>query len=266
MHKVPHPLKGRAALVTGSSNGIGLAVAKDLAKAGCNIVLHGLEAEDAMQSQREALESEHGVSVSYIRADLSEPKEIKRMVADILQRHGVIDVVVNNAVTRSFDPVVDLPVEAWDKSIAVNVSAAFHLIRLTLPTMLDRGWGRIFNITSVYGSRGAANRVGYVTSKHALIGMTRAVALETLNRGVTCNAICPGSVLTPDTDNRVRALMADESIDRDEATRKFLAGKQPIGRFIESGHVSELLSFLCGEAGRDITGAVLPVDGGWLAS
>lgn len=252
--------------MTGSSDGIGLAFAKDLAGAGCNIVLHGLETEDSMKSQREALESEYGVNVSYIQADLSEPKQIERMVADILQRHGVVDVVVNNAVTRSFEPLVDLPVESWDRSIAVNISAAFHLIRLTLPAMLDRGWGRIFNITSVYGSRGTVNRVGYVTSKHALIGMTRAVALETLNRGVTCNAICPGSVLTPDTDGRVRTLMAEDAIDRDEATRKFLEGKQPIGRFIESGHVSELLSFLCGEAGRDITGAVLPVDGGWLAS
>ncbi len=148
----------------------------------------------------------------------------------------------------------------------MNLSAAFHTIRLALPLMRERGWGRIFNMTSVYGARAVANRIDYITTKAALAGMTRAVAMETINQGITCNAICPGSVLTPAIDTRVRALMQERALDRDEATRLFLAGKQPIGRFVDADHVADLLVFLCGPAGRDITGAVLPIEGGWLAS
>ena len=259
-------LKGKTALVTGSASGIGHAMADGLARAGCNIVLHGLEPESDVNAAQAALERAHGVAVGYIRADLSDPAAIASMMEQLQRRHGGIDVLVNNAVTRHFSPIESFPVEAWDQALAVNVSAAFHTIRLALPKMRERGWGRIFNMTSVYGSRAVPNRIDYVTSKAALMGMTRAVAMETINQGITCNAICPGTVLTPNIDSRVQSLMEERGVERDEATKLFLAGKQPIQRFVEASHVADLLVFLCGPAGRDITGAMLPVEGGWLAS
>jgi 3-hydroxybutyrate dehydrogenase len=260
------PLKGKTALVTGSTGGIGLAMAQGLARAGCNIVLHGIEDAETVRPAQAALEREHGIRAAYVRADLADVQAIESMIAQLEATHGAVDVLVNNAVTRDFGPIESFPVASWDKALAVNVSAAFHTIRLTLPAMRARGWGRIFNMTSVYGARGVPNRIDYVTTKTALVGMTRVVALETLNQGITCNAICPGSVLTPSIDTRVQALMQEKGMEREEATRLFLAGKQPIGRFVESSHIADLLVFQCGPAGQDITGAMLPVEGGWLAS
>jgi 3-hydroxybutyrate dehydrogenase len=266
MEQTSSSLKGKTALVTGSTGGIGHAMAQGLARAGCNIVLHGLDDAQAAQPLQAEMKHAYGVDVDYLRADLADAQAIAAMMEEVGRKHGGADILVNNAVTRHFSPIESFPVEAWDHALAVNVSAAFHTIRLSLPAMRKRGWGRIFNMTSVYGARAVANRIDYVTSKTALVGMTRAVAMETINQGITCNAICPGSVLTPDIDARVQALMQEKSLDRDEATRQFLAGKQPIQRFVDSAHVAELLVFLCGPAGRDITGTMLPVEGGWLAS
>jgi 3-hydroxybutyrate dehydrogenase len=265
---MPQPtpsLKGKTALITGSAGGIGYALAQGLARADCNIVLHGIEPAEAILPLQATLERDHGIAAGYVRADLADPQAIAAMIEDVSRRHGSIDILVNNAVTRDFGPIESFPVASWDKALAVNVSAAFHTIRLTLPAMRLRGWGRIFNMSSVYGSRGAPNRIDYVTTKTALLGITRVVALETINQGITCNAICPGSVLTPTIDLRVQALMQEKGLDRDAATSLFLAGKQPIQRFVDSAHIADLLVFLCGPAGRDITGAMLPVEGGWLA-
>ena len=259
-------LKGKTALITGSAAGIGHAMAEGLARAGCHVILHGIEPARSVQAVRLKLQEAHGVRVDYVEVDLADADAIGRMMAEVQERHGGVDVLVNNAVTRHFAPIESFPPAAWDKALAVNVSAAFHMIRLSLPTMRERGWGRIFNMTSVYGARATVNRIDYVTTKTALIGMTRVVALETINQGITCNAICPGAVLTPSIDARVQALMDERSVDRDEATRQFLAGKQPIQRFVDAEHVADLLVFLCGPAGRDITGAMLPVEGGWLAT
>ncbi|HSH89809.1 MAG TPA: 3-hydroxybutyrate dehydrogenase [Ramlibacter sp.] len=266
MEQTSPSLKGKTALVTGSTAGLGHAMAQGLAKAGCNVVLHGLEQPDAMRAVQAELERAYGVKAGYIQADLSDATQIAGMMTEVAQRHGAVDVLVNNAVARHFAPIEAFPADAWDNALAVNVTAAFHAIQLSLPAMRERGWGRIFNMTSVYGVRAVANRIDYVTTKAALIGMTRAVALETVNQGITCNAICPGSVLTPNIDARVQALMQEQGIARDEATRQFLAGKQPIQRFVDASHIADLLVFLCGPAGRDITGAMLPVEGGWLAS
>jgi 3-hydroxybutyrate dehydrogenase len=177
-----------------------------------------------------------------------------------------VDILVNNAVTRHFAPIDQFPVDAWEKALAVNVSAAFHLVRLALPAMRARGWGRVVNMTSIYGERGTVNRIDYVTSKSALLGFTRAVAMETLRDGITCNAVSPGSVLTPGTDVRVRQICNDQGVERSQAERQFLDGKQPSGRFVRPEDVAAVVVFLCGPAARDITGSVLPVDGGWLAS
>lgn len=259
-------MKGKTALVTGSAGGIGLAVAEELARAGCNVVLHGIEPAADVQPQQARLERTYGVAAGYMQVDLADPQAIEAMMREVQDRHGTIDVLVNNAVTRHFAGIDAFPVERWDQALAVNLSAAFHTIRLSLPAMRASGWGRIFNMSSVYGTRGIANRVDYVTTKTALIGMTRAVAIETINQGITCNALCPGAVLTPTSEVRIGALMAQSGLPRDEATRRFLDGKQPTHRFVDPAHVAQLLVFLCSPAGDDITGAVLPVEGGWLAT
>jgi 3-hydroxybutyrate dehydrogenase len=259
-------LQGRTALVTGSTGGLGYAIAEGLARAGCNVVLHGIEPEESVRDGQVQLESRFGVGVVYVRADLSDPQATQSLIELAQSRFKSVDILVNNAVVRHFADVADFPVDAWDRALAVNLSAAFHTIRLTLPGMRQRRWGRVFNMTSVYGVRAVPNRIDYVTTKTALIGMTRAVALETINQGITCNAICPGAVLTPTSYGRISDLMEEGGIDRTEATQRFLAGKQPIQRFVDPAHIADLLVFLCGDAGRDITGAVLPVEGGWLAS
>jgi len=259
-------MRGKCALITGSTSGLGAVTAARLAQEGCNIVLTGFGDPDAIELQRRELEKSHGVHALYRHADLARPEEIATLIGSAIDAFGGVDILVNNAVVRHFASIHEFPVEAWDRSMAVNISAAFHTIRLAVPGMRARSWGRIINLSSIYGLIGATNRVDYVTSKTALIGMTRAVALENVAHGITCNAICPGSALTPSIDQRIQALMAAESLARDAAVKKFLAGKQPSGEFVETDNVAALIAFLCGDAGRDITGAALPIDGGWSAS
>jgi 3-hydroxybutyrate dehydrogenase len=188
------------------------------------------------------------------------------MFRDAEAAFGAVDIVVNNAVVRCAAAVEDFPVEAWDEGIAVNLSAAFHTIRLALPAMKKRGWGRIINVSSIYGLIGAANRVNYVTSKTALIGLTRAVALELIGQNITCNAVCPGSVLTPVHEAAMQKNMAERGITRAEAERQFHEGKQPGGRFIAAEDVAGLMVFLCGPGSRDINGAALPIERAWSIS
>lgn len=255
-------LQGRRALVTGSTGGIGLAVAEALAALGCGVVLHGL-AEQAEGTARAAdVARRHGVEARYIRADLADPAA----VAALAREAGAVDVLVNNAATRHFGPVEAMAPEDWDADLATNLSAPFHLIRLLLPGMRARDWGRIVNMSSIYGLVGATDRAGYVVTKTALIGLTRAVALETAGTGITCNALCPGSTLTPNIQRRVRALAASEGLEEAAAARRFLAGKNPSGRFVEASAVGALVAFLCGPQGEAITGAALPMDGGWSAA
>jgi 3-hydroxybutyrate dehydrogenase len=258
-------MKGRTALVTGSSHGLGLAIADGLARLGCQVVLHGVETPAEVEPMRAAFEDRHGYAAHYVRMDLSHQGGAAELVGAAIERLGSVDVLVNNAVVRHFAPIEAFPEEEWNRALAVNLSAAFHAIRLVLPGMRERGWGRIFNMTSVYGMRGTANRVDYVTTKSALVGLTRAVAAETMGQGVTCNAICPGAVHTPTSENRIQALMREKGLEHGNAMREFLNGKQPTGRFVEAEHVAELLLFLCGEAAGEITGAMLPIEGGWLA-
>jgi len=259
-------LAGRRALVTGSSGGLGYAIAEGLAQAGCSMVLHGLDLPDQVAVQQQALRLRHGIDVAYIRSDLSQAGGALELMRRARAELGPVDILVNNAVVRHFAPIDEFPPEAWDRALAVNVSAAFHLVRETLPDMRARRWGRIVNLTSVYGERGTVNRVDYVTTKSALIGFTRAVAMETLNDGITCNAVSPGSVLTPGTQARVEQIRKEQDLPSADAERRFLAGKQPSGRFVRPDDVAAAVTFLCSDAARDITGIVLPVDGGWLAS
>ncbi|MFK3795647.1 SDR family NAD(P)-dependent oxidoreductase [Pseudomonas sp. NPDC088444] len=254
-------MKGKTALVTGSSDGLGLAMGKGLAAAGCHLVLHGLAAPESMQQTCDELMRAHDVEVRYVHADLSDVDQIGRLI----KTAGPVDVLVNNAVVRHFSPLEDFPMACWDQALAVNLTAAFRAIQLVLPGMRERQWGRIFNLSSAYGARGIANRIDYVTTKTALLGLTRAVAVETQGQGITCNAVCPGSVLTPNIEGRLTALMAQKQLDRETATREFLQGKQATGRFVEASHVADLIVYLCSESAGSITGATLPVDDGWMA-
>ncbi|PDQ23045.1 beta-D-hydroxybutyrate dehydrogenase [Mesorhizobium sanjuanii] len=259
-------LKGRRALITGSTAGLGQVMAARLAEAGCSVMLHGLETPEAVEPHREALARRTGSQIAYHRADLSTPAEVEGLVAAASAELCGVDILINNAVVRHFASIMDFPPDQWDMALAVNLSAIFHAVRLLLPQMRAQNFGRIFNITSVYGMRGTPGRVGYVTTKSAILGLTRAVALENLDVDVTCHSLCPGSVLTPGTESRVEELMADQGIDRGAAERLFLEGKQPGGSFVSPQSVADLLVFLCGPIARDMTGAMLPVEGGWLAS
>ncbi|CDY79002.1 D-beta-hydroxybutyrate dehydrogenase [Caballeronia glathei] len=258
-------MKGKSALITGSSNGLGLAMAQGLARAGCNIVLHGLERPAAMERTVSELK-EQGVVAVYLQADLRSTHAVDTLLNAAREQMGSIDVLVNNAVVRHFASIDTFPEQRWNEALSVNLSAAFRAIQLALPDMRSRRWGRIFNMTSVYGSRAVANRVDYVTTKTALLGLTRAVAIETVNQGITCNAICPGSVLTPNIDGRIGELMDTRGLNRDDAVREFLRGKQPTGELVEAAHVADLLVFLCSASANQITGATMPIEGGWLAS
>ena len=257
-------LRGKTALITGSLGGIGFATARALAAQGCNILLNGFAPPGTVHECQAELEAAHDISAAYHPADLRDPRQIEAMAAFAQQTFGAVDIVVNNAVVRSFSPIEDFATSAWDEALAVNLSAAFHTIRLTLPGMKRAGWGRIVNMASTFSLFGVPDRVDYITTKTALIGLTRGVALEVAKTGVTCNAICPGSVLTPATEGRVQAAIAAEGLPREQILARF-TDRQPAGRFIEDANVAALIAFVCGPHGADINGAALPIDGAWSA-
>jgi 3-hydroxybutyrate dehydrogenase len=253
-------LKGKWALVTGATAGLGLAVAESLAGAGANIALHDLN--EPVQT-KDRLRTQFGVEVVSIAADLSQRTTIEAMMADLLGRVSAVDILVNNAVVRHFSPVENFPPERWDEALAVNLSAPFHLIRLALPGMKERRWGRIINMASIYSTRAVADRIDYVTTKTAIVGMTRAVAIETAKSGITCNALCPGTLPTPAIQGKIAGIAAAKGQTSDAATRDYLAARQPTGRFVAMEAVGAMAAFLCSPAAQDVTGATLPIDGGW---
>ncbi len=259
-------LKGRCALITGSTQGLGLAMAQRLAAEGCNIVMNGFGDPAEIESRRRALEEDNGVRAIHHGADLAESRQIADLTATAERSFGGVDILINNAVVRHFAPIEKFLPEDWDRALAVNLSAAFHTTRLVLAGMRQRGFGRIINISSVYGLFGGVNRVDYITTKTALIGFTRAVALETARENITCNAICPGSSPSPAIEQRLQEFMAAEGLAHDQAVEKFMAARQPSGRFVSMDSVAALAVFLCGSGAADLTGAALPVDGGWSAS
>jgi 3-hydroxybutyrate dehydrogenase len=262
---MPMTLQGKSALVTGSTDGLGLAIARGLAAQGCNIVLNGLADAAHAEARRREIETEFGVRALFHGADLRQPAEIEAMARAAADAFGAIDILVNNAVVRHFAPVEAFPTERWDEALAVNLSAPFHLVRLLLPQMRARGYGRIVNISSIHGLIAVAERVDYVTTKAGLIGMTRAIAAETVTENITCNALCPATVPTPAIEARIVAMMEKDGISHEEATKRYLAKRQPSRRFIAPETVAGQVVFLCSDAGAGITGAVLPLDGGWSA-
>lgn len=260
----PVSLAGRAALVTGSVGGLGLAMARKLASVGVSVVLTGLEPAPAVEDVRRALADDFGTAVHYVQADLTKIDDVAALIEKATMFHP-IDILVNNAVVRHFAPICDFPLAEWHKAIAVNLTAALVATQQVLPGMRARNYGRIFNMTSVYGSRATVNRVDYVTTKTAIQGLTRAIALETAGSAVSCHALTPGSVLTPIWQKRIDETMQRDGIGRAEAERRFLDGKQPSGRFVHVDSVTELMLLLCGPVGEDMNGAILPIEGGWLA-
>lgn len=258
--------KGRSALITGSTQGLGHAMAERLAREGCNVMLNGFGKKDDIEAMRRALEEKHGVRAAYSDADVGDPRQVGTLVEATEAAFGAIDIVINNAVVRNFAPLEEYAPGDWDRELAVNLSSAFHTTRLALPGMRRRDFGRIVNISSVYGLFGTANRIGYVTTKTALIGFTRAVALETVGQNITCNAICPGTSSTPAIEQRLQKFMADEGLSRSEAEKVFMASRQPSGKFVPPEAVAALAAFLCRPESADVTGAAIPIDGGWSAA
>lgn len=259
-------LKGKTALITGSTQGLGYAMAERLASLGCNIVMNGLGDATQIEERRLALEKAQGVRVVHSAADLAQPAQIESMVKAAESAFPSIDILINNAVVRHFAPLEKFRPADWDRALAVNLSAAFHAARLVLPGMRRRDFGRIINISSIYGLRAAVDRIDYVTTKTALLGFTRAVALEVAAQNITCNAICPGSAPTPAIEKRFAEFMAKEGLPREEAERVFMSSRQPSGRFVGMDGVAGLAAFLCGADARDINGAQISIDGAWSAA
>ena len=257
---------GKCALITGSTGGLGRVVAEHFASEGCNVIFNGIVPESEMTAALADLEKAHGITACYDRTDLRKPDEIAAMMQRAFAVFGAVDILVNNAVVRHFSPVEKFPVERWDEALAVNISAVFHTIRLALPSMRERGWGRIINVASPYSFIAIANRIDYVTTKTALLGLTRTVALETAGENITCNAVAPATLPTPAIEEKIRGIAKDQGISVDAATQDYLAARQPGGRFASMQSVAALMGFLCGPNSRDISGAAIPLDCGWTVS
>jgi 3-hydroxybutyrate dehydrogenase len=260
-------LKGRTALVTGSTRGLGAATAEALARAGCNVMLNGFGDADEIERSRARLAETCNVAVGYHGADLAVPSDIEALFAAADNLAGGVDIVVNNAVIRHFSSIDAFATEDWDRAIAVNLNAPFHLTRMALPGMRQRGWGRIVNISSVLGLAARSGRADYITTKTALIGLTRATAAETRGGGnITCNAICPGSVLTPNTEMKIAELAEAENLPPEEARREYLRRRSQPGDFIDPARIADMILFLCRDEARDTTGAAIPIDSGRSAT
>jgi 3-hydroxybutyrate dehydrogenase len=258
-------LKGKTALVTGSTSGIGLGIAKALAAQGANVVLNGFGDTAEPIAQVQAAGSAHGVQVAFEHADMCNPTEIESMMASAAKRVGPIDILVNNAGIQHVARVEDFPVASWDRVMAINLNSAFHTIRLALPAMKATGWGRIINVASVHGLVASAEKSAYVAAKHGLVGLTKVVALENATSGITCNAICPGWVLTPLVQKQVDAKAALMGISNEEATKRLLGEKEPSMQFTTPEELGALAVFFCSPAAANVRGVAWNMDGGWVA-
>jgi 3-hydroxybutyrate dehydrogenase len=258
-------LKGKTALVTGSTSGIGLGIARALAQQGANIVLNGFGDADGPQAEIAAL----GAKVAHHNADMSKPAEIEAMMAFAATTFGQVDILVNNAGIQHVAKIEKFPVERWDAVIAINLSSAFHATRLALPAMQaaagGKGWGRIINVASVHGLVGSAEKSAYVAAKHGIVGLTKVTALENATSGVTCNAICPGWVLTPLVQKQVDAKAVAGNMSNEEATRQLLGEKEPSMQFTTPEELGALAVFFCSPAGNNVRGVAWNMDGGWAA-
>ncbi|HMF53639.1 MAG TPA: 3-hydroxybutyrate dehydrogenase [Edaphobacter sp.] len=255
----------KTALVTGSTSGIGLAIATELARAGCNLALHGLESAADSREICDRIRDQFKVSICYFDTDVAKGGACRQMIERVRTDCGSLDILVNNAGIQHVAPVDQFPEERWDAILAVNLSAAFHCTAAALPGMRGSGYGRIINIASAHGLVASPNKSAYVAAKHGLIGLTKVTALETAGEGITCNAVCPGWVLTPLVEKQIQARTVRDGVSYEEATKALLFEKQPSGAFTKPADIGSLVVFLCTEAAANMTGASLPIDGGWTA-
>jgi 3-hydroxybutyrate dehydrogenase len=258
-------MKGKCAIVTGSTSGIGLGIARALGRRGVDLVLNGFGEASEIQALCGSLAAEHGVRVVHSAANMANPGEIEVMVQDAIARFGGVDILVNNAGIQHVAPVDEFPVDKWDSILAINLSSAFHTTRAALPSMKARGWGRIVNIASAHGLVASPFKSAYVAAKHGIVGLTKSVALETARLPITCNAICPGYVLTPLVERQIDDQAKAHGIPREAVVEKVILERQPSKEFVKVDDVAELAVFLCGDAASGITGATLSIDGGWVA-
>ncbi|MFW5833543.1 MAG: 3-hydroxybutyrate dehydrogenase [Pseudomonadota bacterium] len=258
-------LRDHVALITGSTSGIGLGVAHRLAAAGADIMLNGFGDPAEIEHVRHKIADDHGVRVDYCGADLATAAGVRELVATTMAIFGRLDILVNNAGIQHTARIEAFPDAKWDAIIAINQSAVFHGIKAAIPSMYERGWGRIINIASVHGLVASAEKAAYVAAKHAVIGLTKVVALESARTGVTCNAICPGWVLTPLVETQIRARAEEKGTSFEAEAGSLLAEKQPSGRFVTPEQLGDLAVFLCSGAAAEIRGQAFAMDGGWTA-
>jgi 3-hydroxybutyrate dehydrogenase len=259
-------LKGKVALVTGSTSGIGLAVARAMAREGADVVINGFGDTAAIEKERSSIEREFGVKALYSGADMSKGEEIAAMVADAQKALGGLDILVNNAGIQFVSPIEEFPPEKWDQIIAINLSAAFHATRAALPGMKAKKWGRIINTASAHALVASPFKSAYVAAKHGIAGLTKTVALEAATFGVTCNAICPGYVWTPLVERQIPDTMAARNMTREQVINEVLLEAQPTKQFVTVEEIAALAIYLTSDAARSITGALLSIDGGWTAA
>jgi len=253
------------AVVTGSTSGIGLGIATGLATSGMNVMLNGFGDADEIEGYRKALETDHGVKALYNGADMTKPEQIRIMISEAQETFGGVDVIVNNAGIQFVTKIEEFPEEKWDAIIAINMSSAFHTIKAVMPGMKDRGFGRIINIASSHGLIASPFKSAYVTAKHGILGLTKTVALEGAEYGVTANAICPGYVKTPLVEKQIPDTARERGISEEEVIKDVMLGPQPTKKFVEVDEVASLAVYLCSDGAKSITGAALPIDGGWVA-
>jgi 3-hydroxybutyrate dehydrogenase len=258
-------LQSKVSLVTGSTSGIGLGIARALAAAGSGIVLNGFGKPDEIAMVQKQVTDEFGVKVTFSGADMSNADAIKAMVEGAHKDRGRLDIVVNNAGIQFVAPIQEFPPEKWDAILAINLSSAFHTSRHVLPGMVANRWGRIINIASAHGLVASPFKAAYVAAKHGIVGLTKVIALETAEQGITCNAICPGYVYTPLVEAQIEGQAKSHNIPREKVIREVLLAQQPNKRFATVEEIGELAVFLAGDAAASITGIALPVDGGWTA-
>lgn len=259
---MPSPL---TAIVTGSTSGIGLGIANGFAEAGMNVMLNGFGDADEIEANRARLEKDHGVKALYSGADMTKPAEIRNMVAVATEAFGQVDVVVNNAGIQFVTKIEEFPEEKWDAIIAINLSSAFHTTKAVMAGMKERGFGRIINIASAHGLVASPFKSAYVTAKHGMIGLTKTVAMEGAEYGVTANAICPGYVKTPLVEKQIPNTARERGITEEEVIKDVMLGPQPTKKFVGVEEIAALAVFLCSDNAASITGAALPIDGGWVA-
>ncbi|MEA2929382.1 MAG: 3-hydroxybutyrate dehydrogenase [Hyphomicrobiales bacterium] len=258
-------LKDKSVIVTGSTSGIGLAIARAFAREGAHLTLNGFGDKTAIEKERAGIETEFGIKAIYSGADMTKPAEIADMIKGTENAFGAVDVLVNNAGIQFVAKVEDFPIEKWDAVIATNLSAAFHTTRVAIAGMKKRKWGRIINIASAHGLVASGEKAAYVAAKHGIVGLTKVVAIEAANDGVTCNAICPGWVMTPLVQAQIEARAKAAGKTVEQAKSELVAEKQPMLQYTTPENIGALAVFLAGDAAATITGAAYSIDGGWTA-